>query len=274
MKQKVPFFALLALLVISAVALFNVADYLRMQRNIAYLMFQDRLEVFEGASHQVESTTRMLSQVQMAPEAWHHGPYLVISIAEQKLWYKQEGRVLYSAPVATGSGKALVRGGGSTAWRFDTPRGRMTVTEKVADPVWVPPDWHYVEQARIRGLGLAYLGGNNAISLSDGSTVRVSGFDVVRTYKSGQQQVLTATAKKEIVLDGMLLVPPLGTAQRRYKDVLGPYALELGDGYAIHGTDQPESIGRSVSHGCIRMLNDDVTKLFSLVKVGTPVYIY
>ena len=49
------------------------------------------------------------------------------------------------------------------------------------------------------------------------------------------------------------MIPPFGTNQRKYKGVLGTHRLVLGDGYALHGTDKPESIGRSVSHGCVRL---------------------
>ncbi len=42
-------------------------------------------------------------------------------------------------------------------------------------------------------------------------------------------------------------------------------------GYGIHGTNAPNSIGKSASHGCIRMRNADVEQLFELVAVGTPV---
>ncbi|MBW4500797.1 MAG: L,D-transpeptidase [Scytonema hyalinum WJT4-NPBG1] len=39
----------------------------------------------------------------------------------------------------------------------------------------------------------------------------------------------------------------------------------------FHGTPNPESVGKAVSHGCIRMYNKDVEELFSLVGIGTPV---
>lgn len=39
----------------------------------------------------------------------------------------------------------------------------------------------------------------------------------------------------------------------------------------FHGTNQPELIGEAVSHGCIRMHNKDVVKLFEKVSIGTPV---
>jgi L,D-transpeptidase ErfK/SrfK len=53
---------------------------------------------------------------------------------------------------------------------------------------------------------------------------------------------------------------------------MGDLALYLGwKGYAIHGTNQPYSIGRRDSHGCIRMYPEDIARLFALVTPGTPV---
>ena len=55
---------------------------------------------------------------------------------------------------------------------------------------------------------------------------------------------------------------------------LGVRALYLGSSmYRIHGTDAPWQIGQSVSHGCIRMYNEDIRELYRLVKVGTPVIV-
>lgn len=55
---------------------------------------------------------------------------------------------------------------------------------------------------------------------------------------------------------------------------MGVAALTLNGGeYAIHGTNRPSSIGRFVSHGCIRMYNRDVLDLFARVRVGTPVLV-
>ena len=77
-----------------------------------------------------------------------------------------------------------------------------------------------------------------------------------------------------IVVNGNIVVPPYGTNQRRYEGVLGTHRLNLGDGYALHGTNVPESIGQSVSHGCVRLRNEDIETLYRMVPVGTPVYIY
>ncbi|MEX2462065.1 MAG: L,D-transpeptidase family protein [Paenibacillaceae bacterium] len=44
--------------------------------------------------------------------------------------------------------------------------------------------------------------------------------------------------------------------------------------YGIHGTNKPYSIGQHLSHGCIRMRNNDVTELFEMIPLGTKVTIY
>ena len=59
---------------------------------------------------------------------------------------------------------------------------------------------------------------------------------------------------------------------------LGARALYLfangtDTGYRIHGTNDPSSIGRAMSSGCIRMLNEDVAFLFDNVEIGTPVVV-
>jgi lipoprotein-anchoring transpeptidase ErfK/SrfK len=56
---------------------------------------------------------------------------------------------------------------------------------------------------------------------------------------------------------------------------MGVAAMTLSGGgeYAIHGTNQPGLIGGFVSHGCIRMLNADITDLYGRVGVGTTVVV-
>jgi len=53
---------------------------------------------------------------------------------------------------------------------------------------------------------------------------------------------------------------------------VGTRWMSLGyKGYGLHGTNHPESVGHAASHGCIRMRNQDVEELFSLVHVGDEV---
>jgi hypothetical protein len=55
---------------------------------------------------------------------------------------------------------------------------------------------------------------------------------------------------------------------------LGARALYLGNTlYRIHGTNQPSTIGQTVSSGCIRLLNEDIEDLYSRVQVGTRVVV-
>jgi lipoprotein-anchoring transpeptidase ErfK/SrfK len=55
---------------------------------------------------------------------------------------------------------------------------------------------------------------------------------------------------------------------------MGAAAMTLSGGqYAIHGTNSPKSIGGFVSHGCIRMLNQDIVDLYARVRIGTRVIV-
>ena len=54
---------------------------------------------------------------------------------------------------------------------------------------------------------------------------------------------------------------------------LGEYWLGLGDHIGIHGTTDPNSIGRSVSRGCIHMADSDIAEVFQLLSIGSPVTI-
>lgn len=58
------------------------------------------------------------------------------------------------------------------------------------------------------------------------------------------------------------------------KNPLGVRAMYLGKSlYRIHGTDAPWTVGQEVSHGCIRMFNQDVADLYQRVPIGTRVVV-
>ena len=69
-------------------------------------------------------------------------------------------------------------------------------------------------------------------------------------------------------------IPPPGDPLRLVEGELGKYALNIGDGYLIHGTRNEESLGSPVSHGCIRLGAEALEKLYKAAPVGTKVYIY
>lgn len=69
-------------------------------------------------------------------------------------------------------------------------------------------------------------------------------------------------------------VPPPDSPLRKERGTLGKYALHLGDRIMLHGTNDPKSIGRRVTHGCIRLPDDMLKLLWKEASVGTEVYIY
>ncbi len=269
-------------LLVTVVAVLGVTVWLVMQtlhdrfaRDVARLVFNDNLDAIDRARREASvGSDTLRAQLATSPAAKIGGPYIVVSIADRRLWYKEGDSVLFTAPVATGSGKTVTFVGSSRVYHFETPRGRLVVQRRDSAPAWIPPDWHYLEQARKRGLSTVQLVRGAPIKTKDGGEVTVVGNDVVRKSKDGSTRALTAEEGREIVVDGKIVIPPYGTTQRKYIGVLGAYRLYLGDGYGLHGTNEPKSVGQAVSHGCVRLRNEDITVLYDRVAIGTPVYIY
>jgi hypothetical protein len=172
------------------------------------------------------------------------------------------------ATVSVGSGNMFSFGG--RRWRFETPRGVLRVKAKKTDPVWVPPDWHYAEAAREHGLELRSLGRGGTV-LADGRRLEVR--DSIVGLVDPDGTFSTLPTDEHIVFDGTLFIPPIGTINRQLHGELGDYALDLGDGYLLHGTPNQASIGTATTHGCIRLSDEDLAWLFERATVGTRVRI-
>lgn len=69
-------------------------------------------------------------------------------------------------------------------------------------------------------------------------------------------------------------IPPHGDPSRFDATALGPYKLEIGNGYMVHGTIWKRFMGQSVTHGCIRMLDEDIEAVYMTLPVGSKVIIY
>lgn len=146
------------------------------------------------------------------------GRYIVIDRRNNRLWVRSPKGVELEAVVSTGSGTVLKESGGQErTWTFETPPGRHKVLSMRRNPIWVKPDWAFLEE--------------------------------------GDQ-------------------PPKRTSERVDRASLGEWALDLGDGYMIHGTLYERLLGRSLTHGCIRVGRDDLREVARLARPGTPVLIF
>jgi hypothetical protein len=199
------------------------------------------------------------------------GTRIVVSLDKRQLWLLRGSDTLMVAPVAVGKGQTFSYRGRS--FHFHTPRGQRRVLAKEVDPVWTPPDWHYLERAAREGLEPVEIEPDREYLLGDGTHLEMRDDQVGRVNRFGNFWPITPGI--EIIFDGKIYIPPKSSAQRRVPDALGTRKLDLGNGYLIHGTHvhNADSIGRAVSHGCIRMKNEDVERLYDLVAVGTPVLI-
>jgi hypothetical protein len=198
------------------------------------------------------------------------GLRLIVSLTDRTLWLRDGDKVVHTAPVAVG--KAVILEYEGREWNFSTPRGRRVVTTKERNPVWIPPDWHYVELALQLGLGLEFVGRGQRFPLSDGSHVAVRGNRIGRVLADGTFHPVPEG--EEAVFEDTLFAPPTGTVNRRIPGELGKYKLDMGDGYYLHGTPYQDSVGDVATHGCLRLRAEDLELLYRRVPVGTPVYIY
>jgi len=196
---------------------------------------------------------------------------VIVSLRERHVVVMRGADTLRYATAAVASGLTIEMDGRS--WTFRTPRGRHTVLRKLDNPVWRPPDWLYAEAALSHKLAL--------VRLQPGRPVRVNDEDllVIRNQQVGLLSRATGAfsplpTDEHIVFNDTLYIPPFATRNRLVEGELGRYALDLGDGYLIHGTTDPRSIGRAVTHGCIRLGDEDIQWMYSNVPAGTPVIIY
>ncbi len=145
-------------------------------------------------------------------------PYIVVDTARNRLYVKRREAVLLDAVASTGSGTILDHPDQpGRQWIFETPRGAFTVQSKLTNPVWVKPDWAFLEEGA------------------------------------------------EI---------PATMAERAEPGILGEHALGFGNGYFIHGTLYTRLLGKNVTHGCIRLNDEDLRTVARLADIGTPVIIF
>ena len=218
---------------------------------------------------------------------------IVVSTAENRLYVRRAGRTIFRAVCSTGKGTSLTDASGRTMV-FETPTGKFRVVSKEENPLWVPPDWHFLEEARKKKKVLIRLNPGDVIDARTGEPVsaratggvwgsadsesgsgrvlKVRNNSVVEVSADGSERELPPG--KMIETGNAIVVPPTGAPQRKFDKVLGKYRLNLGGGYGIHGTMYPDQLGRAVTHGCVRLGDADMENLFSMAQVGDQVLIY
>ncbi|HEX8362912.1 MAG TPA: L,D-transpeptidase [Longimicrobium sp.] len=170
----------------------------------------------QGAARRAPAVTRPRAEVpaqrpavRVRSEAVARGRHVVvIDLDSNRLLFTKGRRVLWSAPVGTGTGLRMETD--RDAWNFHTPNGTFHVTYKAREPDWIAPDWYFLEndlpvppenstKRRFpRGLGAAavYLGHGLAIHGTDKpellgqrvshGCIRLSDADALRLFHNVQ----------------------------------------------------------------------------------------
>jgi len=144
--------------------------------------------------------------------------YLIINTTANRFYLYRNRKLLREGFCSSGSYTRLVTPEGSRQWIFKTPKGKFWIQQKIVKPLWVKPDWAFIEEG--------------------------------------------------------LPVPPPDDESRYEWGVLGDYAMSLGDGYLIHGTLYKRFLGMPVTHGCIRLNDEDLEAIFNTLNIGSKVFIF
>ena len=75
-------------------------------------------------------------------------------------------------------------------------------------------------------------------------------------------------------LEEDLPIPSIYSPKRYVPNVLGDHALGFGDGYLVHGTLYKRFLGLPVTHGCIRLGDEDMKVVFNTLTHGSKIYVY
>lgn len=148
-----------------------------------------------------------------------------------------------------------------------TPRGPYVVVDQTNNRLYLK------EGDRV--LREAVCSAGSGMVLRDSEKGRVWIFDTPRGVFRVQKKARNPVWKKPdwaFIEEGKR--PPARASDRLEYGTLGEYALYLGDGYMIHGTLYERLLGRSVTHGCIRLGKEDLRAVHDATEVGTEVYIF
>jgi L,D-transpeptidase ErfK/SrfK len=144
--------------------------------------------------------------------------YLIINTSDNRFLLYRHKKLLREGYCSSGSYTLLTTIEGSKQWIFKTPKGKFRIQQKMVKPLWVRPDWSFIEEG--------------------------------------------------------LPVPSPNDESRYEYGVLGDYAMSLGDGYLIHGTLYKRLLGMPVTHGCVRLNDEDLEAIYRTLEIGSKVYIF
>ena len=196
------------------------------------------------------------------------------------------GLPLQSAPPAPITPTAPAPAGPGAAAQEQLAAKQEQIDQNIAKPQAVKRDIkHARETVRLNG----YSAGTIVIKTNERHLYYVTGEGQAIRYRVGVGKAGMAWTGLSSI-DGKYISPAWQAPESIRKDYsrlppvipggspsnpMGAAALTLSGGgqYAIHGTNNPGSIGGFVSHGCIRMYNQDIMDLYARVSVGTKVVV-
>lgn len=105
--------------------------------------FNKKIEFSSSQPHQTASNRSPNNK----PASTQANISILVDISRHRLFVKEGDRILHEAIASTGSGIILVDPRNpERTWTFETPKGTFSIQSKLEKPVWIRPDWAFIEQ--------------------------------------------------------------------------------------------------------------------------------
>jgi L,D-transpeptidase YbiS len=199
-------------------------------------------------------------------------PLTILEVMGSRKVYTDSGDLLVSPPLPEKRPSLSTVEEGSKALEKKlaalAPKGLYIVVDTAANRLYLHESEKLVREA------IVSCGSGNVLSDPRGDKTWL--FDTPRGEYVIQTKITNPVWNKPdwaFVEEGKV-PPPKNSPDRAESGVMGDYAMGIGKGYFLHGTMYTRMLGRNVTHGCVRIGDEDLKVLYETVPKGTKVYIY
>ena len=223
---------------------------------------------------------------------------MVIKPVKTIIW--AAGAVVFALAVAVISGYLIARSWSGRPFPTEEAAKNRKTEDAVGDPVKALEAKERQLKAKMKALAprgvyiMIDTAENRLRLMKDGKMIREAvvscGSGSILQDPKGARKWVFDTPRGEFTVSSKLVNPtwikpdwafyeegeplPKDFSDRLDNDTLGDYALGFGNGYFIHGTLYTRLLGRNVTHGCVRVGDEDLKEIYKMVPFGAKVYIY
>lgn len=132
-------------IIVISLSVFSFLIIFFFSTNISYVKFE-KIKNFKEPEPPLPVEKKVEFRLKMLKPKY---PYLIVDRTHNKMYLKdKEGNLIKEIVCSAGSGGVLEDPQGNRKWVFDTPKGKFTIKNIIEDPIWVKPDWAFIEEGQ------------------------------------------------------------------------------------------------------------------------------